>query len=497
MNQRNQQHKSRRHTLRSAAALLLTFILALSCLTGCAAAAESRASKGDADSENAFDLRGVAILGDLLGLETKTAAETPALAPGESSGIKIGVSLWANDDPLSQKTIETIDRAAALLGVEVAYAFCGYDSRRIRHSVTNLIDQGCQGILLANRTDSDIAAAIRVCNEKGVYLAQLTHKIDEDLHPDTYALAQESPYYVGAVHGEEITASYRIVNALLEAGDRNIGYITWSESDTTQVLRNIGYHMATESFRGYNKGAKINLAEPVEAATAEEGYRVCKQMLEEDPDLEAILVSGGGGDVLDGVLAALSELGLIGVIDVAAFDATDSMQPLLTSGAVFAAASGTYCQGLYGFLMLRRAILENEPKPADQAGFDLTFVDLYMYTSTNGRNYDDSFVLDVPYTDAELLDLAGLSIADLSKTAPTLSLTDVLSRHATETFAFPSLHTLLPSDAEEPPSEEEQAEEAEAEAEEEAAEAAESVVSDDTLTETVLDQVEDTDTPTT
>lgn len=458
--------------LRQMTALLLTALLALSCLAGCAANSGEKPSK-------AVDLRGVRVLGDLLGVETKTAGEPSSVTAADATGVKIGVSLWADDDPLSRQTIATIDRAAALLGVEVEYAFCGCDSRRIRRSVSDLIAAGCDGILLSNRSDSDIAAAIRLCDEKGVYLAQLSHWIDEDLYPDTYALAKASSYYIGAVHGEERTASYRLVNALLEAGDRNIGYITWSESDTTQIQRNIGYHMATESFRGFHKSARIRLADPVEAATAEEGYRVFRQMMEENPKLEAVLISGGGGDVLDGVLAAVSEMGLIGAIDVAAFDATDSMRPLMTSGAVFAAASGTYCQGLYGFLLLLDAVQGNYTKVPGEPGADLTIADLYMYSSTNGRNYDDSFVLDIPYTDREILELAALSVDDLAKAFTALTLTDVLDRHSRETFEFPSLSSLLSSDDEEEElSEEEKLEEEQAAAEEAEAEEAKAIVED-------------------
>lgn len=474
MSQRNQQHKSGRYALRSGAALLLTVVLTLSCLTGCAAAAESSASKGGKDSESAFDLRGAAILGELLGLESETPDEEEAVTPADPSDIKIGVSLWADDDPLARQTIALIDRAASLLGVEVQYAFCDQASRRIRRSVSDLIDAGCDGILLANRTDSDIAAAIRLCDEKGVYLAQLTHWINEERYPETYALAQASPYYVGAVHGEERTVSYRLVTTLLEAGDRNIGYITWSESDTTQFERHTGYHMATEAFQRAYPTAEVRFAEPVEAATAEEGYRAFKQMMEDDPELEAVVVSGGGGEVLDGVLAAVSEMGLVGVVNVAAFDATDSMRPLLTSGAVYAAASGTYCQGLYGFLLVLDAARGTYVKEAGQIGADFSIADLFMLTSTNARNYDDSFVNDQPYTNREIRALADLTVPELKKSYWALTLTDVLDRHAKETFEFPSLSGLLSSDDEEEEQtqaekiEEEQAQEAKAAVEDQA-----------------------------
>ncbi len=51
--------------------------------------------------------------------------------------------------------------------------------------------------------------------------------------PEVYQTACNSQYYLGAVHEDEVTNGYTLVNLLLENGDGNIGLEAWTVGDAT------------------------------------------------------------------------------------------------------------------------------------------------------------------------------------------------------------------------------------------------------------------------
>ena len=162
------------------------------------------------------------------------AAKVEAPADGE---IKIGVSIWSSTDVLGSQCKMILDEAASALGVQVQYVDQGHVSEKVTASVEQLCAAGCQGIIICNSSDTEMASAIKTCNDNGVYLAQFFRIISEENSSDIYKAAVDSEYFVGAVHENEPENGEKLVQILLDKGDRNIGVIGWEQGDATWLGR--------------------------------------------------------------------------------------------------------------------------------------------------------------------------------------------------------------------------------------------------------------------
>ena len=95
-----------------------------------------------------------------------------------------------------------------------------------------------------------------------------------------------------------------------------------------------------------------------------------------------------------------------------------------------AESGGHFCDPLYAFLITYNAIKGNYVKDEGSFGYEIQFPYLYVSSSEDYENYKKYFVDDDPYTDEELVELAGYSFDDLKKAATSLSIEDVISRHS-------------------------------------------------------------------
>ena len=144
-------------------------------------------------------------------------------AQAADDDITIGVSIWSSTDVLGSQSKKIIDKAADALGVNVMYVDQGHVSEQVTASVEQLCAAGCNGIVICNSADSEMTSAIQTCDANQVYLTQFYRIISEENSPEVYQTACNSQYYLGAVHEDEVTNGYTLVNLLLENGDRNIG----------------------------------------------------------------------------------------------------------------------------------------------------------------------------------------------------------------------------------------------------------------------------------
>ncbi len=265
--------------------LLMAGIMAASLITGCGNSANSNAS-----------------------------ASTSGADGGK---IKIGVSIWSSTDVLGSQCKKIVDKAAKATGVDVQYVDQGHVSEQVTASVEQLCAAGCQGIIICNSADSEMTSAINTCTEHGVYIAQFFRIISEQNSPEVYKTACDSKYYVGAVHEDEVTNGFTLVNLLLEKGDRTIGLEAWTVGDATFQLRWQGYQHAIEEWNKAHADDPATMTEPVYANTSsEEGAAAAMSLYNSNPGMDALIVAGGGGDPLVGSIGAYANEGLTGKIDV-------------------------------------------------------------------------------------------------------------------------------------------------------------------------------------
>ena len=358
---------------------------------------------------------------------SSAATETPAAAT-DNKDIKIGVSIWSSTDVLGSQCKLILDEAAKALGVQVQYVDQGHVSEKVTASVEQLVAAGCQGIIICNSSDTEMTSAIKTCNDNKVYLAQFFRVTSKDNSADIYQMATDSAYYIGAVHEDEPANGEALVNILLEKGDRNIGLIGWEQGDATWLGRWEGYKAGVEKWNEANPDDKATLSEPQYAGTTSEGgSKAAEALMAADPNLDALIPAGGGGDPLQGAIAAVERAGKTQDIDIVSTDFLPDLGERLENGSMAGESGGHYCDPLIAFMMVYNAIKGNY---TDFAGKfeDVPFPYLYVSSADDYKAYEQYFVDQLPYTDEELVAMSELDLAGLKEAAAKVSIEDAAAR---------------------------------------------------------------------
>ena len=344
--------------------------------------------------------------------------------------IKIGVSIWSSTDVLGSQCKRIIDAAADALNVEVQYVDQGHVSEKVTASVESLVAAGCQGIIICNSSDTEMASAIKTCNDNGVYLAQFFRVIDKNKNADIYEQAVKSPYYIGAVHENEVENGKKLVQILIDKKCRNIGLIGWEQGDATWLGRWEGYKAGVEEWNAAHPSDQVKLTDPQYAGTSSEGgAKAAEALMSADPTLDALIPAGGGGDPLQGAIAAVERAGKTQSIKIVSTDFLPDLGERLENGSIAGESGGHFCDPLYAFMMVYNAIKGN------YTGIENNFIDvqfpyLYVSSSKDYGEYDKYFVKQLPYTKDELVEMAKLPLDQLKEAASKLSIEDAAARSA-------------------------------------------------------------------
>ena len=351
-------------------------------------------------------------------------------AKSDNGKIKIGVSIWSSTDVLGSQCKRIIDAAADALNVEVQYVDQGHVSEKVTASVESLVAAGCQGIIICNSSDTEMASAIKTCNDNGVYLAQFFRVIDKNKNADIYEQAVKSPYYMGAVHENEVENGKKLVQILIDKKCRNIGLIGWEQGDATWLGRWEGYKAGVEEWNAAHPSDQVKLSDPQYAGTSSEGgAKAAEALMSADPTLDALIPAGGGGDPLQGAIAAVERAGKTQSIKIVSTDFLPDLGERLENGSIAGESGGHYCDPLYAFMMVYNAIKGN------YTGIENNFIDvqfpyLYVSSSKDYGEYDKYFVKQLPYTNDELVEMAKLPLDQLKEAAFKLSIEDAAARSA-------------------------------------------------------------------
>lgn len=346
----------------------------------------------------------------------------------DNSDITIGVSIWSSTDVLGSQCKLILDAAAEALGVKVQYVDQGHVSEQVTASVEQLAAAGCQGIIICNSSDTEMTSAIKTCNDNGVYLAQFFRIISEESNPDIYQAATDSEYYIGAVHENEVENGEQLVQILLDKGCRNIGLIGWEQGDATWLGRWEGYQNGIEAWNEANPDDQATLSEPQYAGTTSDGgSKAADALMSADPNLDALIPAGGGGDPLQGAIAAVERAGKTDDIAIVSTDFLSDLGERLENGSMAGESGGHYCDPLFAFMMVYNAIKGNY---TDIAGnfVDIEFPYLYVSSSEDYADYETYFVDQLPYTSDELVAMSEQSLEELAETAKALSIEDAAAR---------------------------------------------------------------------
>ena len=344
--------------------------------------------------------------------------------------IKIGISIWSSTDTLGSECKRIIDAAAAALGVETQWVDQAHISEQVTASAETLALAGCDGIIICNSASAEMGSVIKTCNENEVYVAQFFRVIDKDANPAEYAQALASPYYVGAVHESEFDNGKTLVEILAKKGCRKIGLEGWEPGDATFLGRWAGYKAGVEAWNTANPNDKVTLLEPQYGrTTTDTGRATAEAIIDANPDIDALIVAGGGGDTLLGAIAAIEAKGLTGKIAVASTDFLPDLDAKLKSGAMAVESGGHYADPFFAFLLVYNAINKNYPV-STSSFYNMVFPYMFVASPEDYANYAKYFTgKELPYYEDEIKKLAGLSYDDLAAACAKLSVEDVVARH--------------------------------------------------------------------
>ncbi|MBQ6373977.1 MAG: sugar ABC transporter substrate-binding protein [Clostridia bacterium] len=345
--------------------------------------------------------------------------------------IKIGISIWSSTDTLGSECKRIIDAAAEALGVETQWVDQAHISEQVTASAETLAMADCDGIIICNSASAEMGSVIKTCDENEVYVAQFFRVIDPEANPDEYAQACASPYYVGAVHESEFDNGKTLVTLLGEKGCRKIGLEGWEPGDATFLGRWSGYKAGVEAWNEAHPDATIEMLEPQYGrTTTDTGRATAEAIIDANPDIDALIVAGGGGDTLLGAIAGIEAKGLTGKIAVASTDFLPDLDVKLETGAMAAESGGHYADPFFAFLMVYNAIKGNYEVSTDSF-YDMVFPYMFVASPEDYANYAEYFTgEELPYYTDEITELAGLSYEDLAAACAKLSVEDVVARHA-------------------------------------------------------------------
>ena len=344
--------------------------------------------------------------------------------------MRIGVSIWSATDALGSLTINIIQRAADALGCSLAIVETKHISKQVIASVSTLISEGCTGVMVCNSADSEMPHLIKACNKNSVYLTQFYRAISQEDSPQVYQAALDSPYYVGAVHEDEVRNGETLAGLLIDGGRRHICLEGWTEKDATFELRWRGYRNARDQWNATHEADRIELSEPIYVGVSASESASAVQRFEGDvPSMDALIVSGGGGVPLVGAIGQLKNMGLTGKVAVATTDFLDNMGEHLSDGSVYCATGGNFCDALYAFILTYQACTG---KLQVSQGGDVVNIQVPYVRATNASEYaayKAAFLDEDPYSTDEMRHMAELTPGQLAELAASLSIEEIRARH--------------------------------------------------------------------
>lgn len=352
--------------------------------------------------------------------ENKETASTNA----SGDKIKIGVSIWSTTDSLGGSCKKILDAAAEAVGCDIEYVETGLESDKVVSSIENLCASGCNGIIVCNSSDGELPPMINTCEEYNVKLAQFFRTISDE---ETIKLAENSTSYVGQTHEDEYTTGQNMAEIMAKKGCKNVGILSQTHGNMTYETRCNGY---LDKFK--ELGITV-VAEQWDVITAEDAASTVNNFLASYPEIDGVVVVGGGGEPLDGAINAIENNGKTGKIAVCSTDFTSTLGDQLADGAISSMSGGHWTDPMFSFLMVYNAI----NGAYDEEGIiEIDHPMMYVSSAEDYKDYETYFTGKfLPYTAEEIQNLVithnpDTTLDDLKNAAASLSIEDVKERHA-------------------------------------------------------------------
>lgn len=307
--------------------------------------------------------------------------------------------------------------AAKALNSEITFAESGSDADLRMSSVENMIQIGCNGIIVSTVTEPMLAA----CEAAGVYLIQVGNNI---VDPDLAAAADANLYFIGSVLVDNFEVGYNMAEAMYNQGCRNVALLKFTPGAVTTMDDRA---KGIEAFIDEHSDMKVATTYSGGANTFAEG---AEQILAAYPDIDGLISVMANTSIASAIYA----FGLADQVKYAGVDIQEGTDELLEAGTMAYVAGGAFPNAeicvamLYNYLTgyeLWENSLENIRRPL----VELQSVDDY----NDYMNYMEG---DLPvYNTEELRTIVGVcnenvTWNDVVALALDSSLESVKERHA-------------------------------------------------------------------
>lgn len=238
-------------------------------------------------------------------------------------------------------------------------------------------------------------AAVKKCEDAGVYYGFYWGPGIQDLGEDTLSLCADSTLFLGAFYQQENTTAYNAMKTLHENGCNKLGYIGLAaDNEMRENSRDYGIQQACKDF---NMEILVEQRDNSVTMTAEGGATTVENFLAAYPDMQGIIIAGNTQFVMPGVDQAITSKGLTD-FKVAAIDFPDDMLAYAEDG-VLVYDAGAHVTGPVYITILAANALNGTPLLTKGQSFNQQYI---MLTSTEEIKNWVSIQEEIVYNTEEL-----------------------------------------------------------------------------------------------
>lgn len=295
-----------------------------------------------------------------------------------------------------------------------------------------LLSQGVDGVALPwiSFMFAGTPAAVKKCEDAGVYYGFYWGVDVETLGEDTLAICQDSPYFLGCFYQREDDAAYAAIESLHAYGCDKLGYIGLAASEEMQEnSRDYGILKACEDLE---MEILVEQRDNAVTMTAEGGATTVENFLAAYPEMEGIVIAGNTQYVMPGIDQVLTSKGLTD-FKVAGIDFPDNMETYASDGVLVYDAGAHITGPVYLTIMVANAM---NGTPLVEKG--QSFNQQYIKLSTSEEIEKWVEIADeLVYTEEELLQCLQIvnpefDVEAFDELVCSYSYADIMERHHAE-----------------------------------------------------------------
>ena len=355
-------------------------------------------------------------------VNTAEAEETESTGTGyDGETVKIGFIGWGFTDTLGGEYKKYFEYMGPEFGIDFNLVVAVNQDEMVSQT-ESLIEAGVQGIISYQVTSS----MMQLCEKNKVYLAQFGAAVDDQ---ELKSYLEECEYWLGASDYDHYTCGVGMVDALHEAGCKNIITLGIAAGNPLHDQRLKGSKDEAEKFDDMNIiGEYLGNT----ASVAQEYSEQVTNFITMYPELDGITMTGASNGCMEAVLQAIDTAGKTGEIKLATLDVVEGTDIYLSEGSLVYTLGGQYPEVVFVALIMGDVVRGT----LDLGGERMALIgNLIEVKGTEGfEQYKEYIEAEFPFTVDELKEVSPTfnseaTLQDIYDLWESYSIEDVMERH--------------------------------------------------------------------